>query len=48
MATKNAPVLLKEKNFLQTFAEAFSKGDIFTKLSLLVWGIGYLGHKQII
>lgn len=36
-----------EKNFFQTFGEAFVKGDIFTKVSLLVWGLGYIGHGQL-
>lgn len=36
-----------EKNFLQTFGEAFAKGDIFTKVSFLVWGLGYIGHGQL-
>ena len=36
-----------EKNFFQTFWEAFAKGDIFTKVSFLVWGLGYIGHGQL-
>ena len=36
-----------EKNFFQTFGEAFAKGDIFTKVSFLVWGLGYIGHGQL-
>lgn len=37
---------VKEKNIFQLFAEAFSKGDIFTKLSFPVWGIGFLARGQ--
>lgn len=48
MAKTAAPAVYKEKNFIQSFGEAFVKGDLFTKLSLLVWGIGYLGHRQVI
>ena len=36
-----------EKNFFQTFGKAFVKGDIFTKVSFLVWGLGYIGHGQL-
>lgn len=38
---------LDEKNFFQTFAEAFGRGDVFTKLSFLIWGIGFIGHGQL-
>ncbi len=31
----------KEENFIQKFSRAFVRGDAFTKLSLLVWGLGY-------
>lgn len=48
MAKTAAPAVYKEKNFVQNFGEAFAKGDIFTKLSLLVWGLGFLCHGQII
>ena len=37
----------KEPNFLQQFGHAFVYGDIFTKLSLVVWGLGYIGHGQL-
>lgn len=30
------------------FGRAFVRGDAFTKLSLLVWGLGYIGHGQLI
>jgi len=39
---------LDEKNFVQSFVEAFTRGDVFTKLSFLVWGIGFIGHGQLI
>jgi len=38
----------REPNFLQKFGHAFVHGDIFTKLSLFVWGLGYIGHSQLI
>ena len=38
----------KEENFIQKFSRAFVRGDAFTKLSLLVWGLGYIGHGQLI
>ena len=38
----------REPNFLQKFGHAFVHGDIFTKLSLFVWGLGYIGHGQLI
>lgn len=38
---------LREKNFLQRFSASFVKGDIFTKLSFLIWGLGYIGHGQL-
>lgn len=38
----------REPNFLQKFGHAFVHGDIFTKLSLVVWGLGYIGHGQLI
>ena len=36
-----------EKGFFGSFAEAFVKGDIFTKLSFVIWGLGYIGHGQL-
>ena len=33
-----------EKGFFGSFGEAFVKGDIFTKLSFVIWGLGYIGH----
>ena len=38
----------KEANFIQKFGRAFIHGDVFTKLSLVVWGFGYIGHGQLI
>ena len=38
----------KEPNFLQRFGHAFAHGDIFTKLSFVIWGLGYIGHGQLI
>ena len=38
----------KEPNFLQRFGHAFAHGDIFTKLSFVIWGLGYIGHCQLI
>ena len=38
----------KEVNFIQKFGRAFIHGDVFTKLSLVVWGFGYIGHGQLI
>ncbi len=38
----------KEPNFLQKFGHALVHGDIFTKLSFLIWGLGYIGHGQLI
>ena len=38
----------KEPNFLQKFGYGFVHGDIFTKLSFLIWGLGYVGHGQLI
>ena len=38
----------KEANFIQKFGRAFIHGDVFTKLSLVVWGVGYIGHGQLI
>ena len=38
----------KEPNFLQKFGHDFVHGDIFTKLSFFVWGLGYIGHGQLI
>lgn len=35
-------------NFFGQFGAAVAKGDIFTKLSLLIWGVGYFAHKQIV
>lgn len=37
----------REKNFFQLFGESFIKGDIFTKLSFFIWGLGYIGHGQL-
>ena len=36
-----------EKGFFGSFAEAFVQGDIFTKLSFVIWGLGYIGHGQL-
>ena len=36
-----------EKGFVVSFAEAFVKGDIFTKVSFVIWGLGYIGHGQL-
>ena len=38
----------KEPNFLQKFGHGLVHGDIFTKLSFLIWGLGYIGHGQLI
>lgn len=38
----------KEKGLFQNFGEAFAKGDIATKLSFLVWGIGAFARGQFI
>lgn len=38
----------REANFIQKFGRAFAHGDVFTKLSLVVWGFGYIGHGQLI
>lgn len=38
----------KEPNFLQKFGHALAHGDIFTKLSFFIWGLGYIGHGQLI
>ena len=38
----------REANFIQKFGHAFVHGDIFTKLSLVIWGLGYIGHGQLI
>ena len=38
----------KEPNFLQKFGHAVAHGDIFTKLSFFIWGLGYIGHGQLI
>ena len=48
MAKPAAKPIYVEKNFLQSFGESFAKGDVFTKVSLLIWGIGYLAHGQVI
>ena len=37
----------KEPNFLQKFGHDIVHGDIFTKLSFFVWGLGYIGHGQL-
>lgn len=47
MAKNAIRVNTGEKNFFQLFGEAFAKGDIWTKLSFLVWGLGYIGHGQL-
>ena len=47
MAAKTLQAKTEEKNFFQNFGHAFVKGDIFTKLSFLVWGFGFLGHGQL-
>ena len=36
------------KNFLKNFADAFSKGDKYVKLSLIIMGMGYFGRGQIV
>lgn len=36
------------KKYLTEFGRAIKHGDIWTRLSLLVMGIGYVGHGQII
>lgn len=38
----------REANFIQMFGHAFVHGDIFTKPSLVIWGLGYIGHGQLI
>ena len=38
----------KEPDFAQKFGHAWVHGDIFTKLSFLIWGLGYIGHGQLI
>lgn len=43
---KNLTQKAKEKNIFQLFGEAFVKGDIFTKLSFPVWGLGFLARGQ--
>jgi len=35
-------------NYFKNFGIAVAKGDIFTKLSLLIMGVGYFGRKQFI
>ena len=47
MAKTATQAMPGEKNFFQTFGKAFVKGDIFTKVSFLVWGLGYIGHGQL-
>ena len=32
---------------MQKFGHDFVHGDIFTKLSFFVWGLGYIGHGQL-
>jgi len=39
---------MESKNYFGKFREAFVHGDIFTKLSFLIWGLGYIGHGQLI
>lgn len=36
------------KGFFKEFGEALTKGDIFVKLSLLIWGLGYARRKQYV
>ena len=36
------------KNYFSDFGRAVAKGDIWTKLSLIIMGIGYIGRGQII
>lgn len=38
----------REPGFLQRFGHAFVHGDVFTKLSFFIWGLGYIGHGQLI
>ncbi len=38
---------MESKNYFGKFREAFVHGDIFTKLSFFVWGLGYIGHGQL-
>lgn len=38
----------RKANFIQKFGRAFVHGDVFTKLSLVVWGFGYIGYGQLI
>ena len=32
---------------MQKFGHDFVHGDIFTNLSFFVWGLGYIGHGQL-
>lgn len=36
------------KKYFSDFGTAVSKGDIWTKLSLLIFGAGFIGHGQVI
>ncbi len=38
---------LDEKSIFKQFGESFTKGDIFTKVSFLIWGLGFIGHGQL-
>lgn len=35
------------EELLPDFWGSLCKGDIFTKVSFLVWGLGYIGHGQL-
>lgn len=37
-----------ESPFLRRFGFALAHGDVFTKLSFFIWGLGYIGHGQLI
>ena len=38
----------ERESFLRNFIEAFTKGDIFTKLSILIFGTGYVARGQYV
>lgn len=36
------------KNFLKNFTNAFTKGDIYVKFSMLIMGMGYIARGQVV
>lgn len=47
MASQTLVEKRRGNNFFKNFGTAFAKGDVFTKISFFIWGLGFIGHGQL-